>query len=412
MLAMKTTNVMRWAIPSLVLSLFTILFIQSSSSPLQSTDASPLQRAQHWIKSPLQQVIQEPTTTVTTTVTATIAAISTPKTKPSYIPGKADPHKTYRKALIVSSIKKENTSWIAQSVPDVDAYIYVNDDPDAILTVPKNKFNEVMTYLTFIIDHYDRLPEIMIFIHAHARTHHNPAMMGMTADLVNNLNPQRVMREGYMNLNCGAWKTGECTAQMRPAEGVPFGSHIEAWKALFPEYPLPQILGGSCCAQFAVSKERVRQIPLETFKRWRSWLLETKMGGMGFFFEYLWQFIFKGEHVYCPASWSCYCDGFGLCFGGEAEYLKYVRLQSGKDRLIQGVDEINAKGREGIEASEDGKYDLPDAEAKRRVSFRKAIEDIDIEIKRMLTIAKERGNNPKLRAEELGRKWEEGDGFI
>ncbi|EME38749.1 hypothetical protein DOTSEDRAFT_108592, partial [Dothistroma septosporum NZE10] len=323
--------------------------------------------------------------------------------KPHYISGKPDPHKTYRKALIVSSIKKENTSWVGEKLPSVDAYIYVNDDPNAILTVPKNKFNEVMAYLTFIIDHYDRLPDIMIFIHAHARTHHNPAMMPFTADLVENLNPQRVIREGYVNLNCGYWESGKCTAQMRPAEGRPFGHHIEAWNGLFPEYPLPQILAQFCCAQFAVSRERVLQIPLETFKRWRSWLLETKLSGMGFFFEYLWQFIFKGEHVYCPSSWECYCDGFGLCFGGEKGFAQYFRLRDGKERLIQEVDAINLKDKEGKEASKDGTWKLPEADMKRRDNFKTAVRDMDIEIQRQLTIAKKRGKDPKLRAEELGR---------
>ena len=54
-----------------------------------------------------------------------------------------------RKHLVVASIKKENTSWIQEQLPDWNASIYVADDPQASLTVPQNKGREGMAFLTY-----------------------------------------------------------------------------------------------------------------------------------------------------------------------------------------------------------------------------------------------------------------------
>ena len=51
--------------------------------------------------------------------------------------------------LVVASMKHENTSWVHEYLPDWYSSIYVVDDPDAALTVPKNKGNEAMVYLTY-----------------------------------------------------------------------------------------------------------------------------------------------------------------------------------------------------------------------------------------------------------------------
>lgn len=138
---------------------------------------------------------------VTTTVEMKAIATSTRPSKPSYTAGKPDPSHNYRKALIVASVKKENTSWVSERLPRIPgAYIHVNDDPSAALTVRKNKANEVMSYLTFIIDHHASLPEITIFIHAHSTTYHNPWLSNppLSWSLTH-----RVVRIGYVNLSCG-----------------------------------------------------------------------------------------------------------------------------------------------------------------------------------------------------------------
>lgn len=53
------------------------------------------------------------------------------------------------KLLVVSSQKKDDTSWIDKFLPDWEYVRYVTDQPGEY-TVPKNKGNEAMVYLTFV----------------------------------------------------------------------------------------------------------------------------------------------------------------------------------------------------------------------------------------------------------------------
>jgi hypothetical protein len=57
-------------------------------------------------------------------------------------------HDTIDKALVVASTKHENTSWLHQELPDWHKYIYIVDDPTALLTVARNKGRESMVYLS------------------------------------------------------------------------------------------------------------------------------------------------------------------------------------------------------------------------------------------------------------------------
>jgi hypothetical protein len=52
------------------------------------------------------------------------------------------------KRLVVSSLNKEDTTWLAKRLPDWPVSRYVVDDPTANLTVPIEKGREAMVYLT------------------------------------------------------------------------------------------------------------------------------------------------------------------------------------------------------------------------------------------------------------------------
>lgn len=52
------------------------------------------------------------------------------------------------KAMVVASMKKDDTSWLRQNFPDWSKSIYVVDDKHAPLTVPYNKGRESMVYLS------------------------------------------------------------------------------------------------------------------------------------------------------------------------------------------------------------------------------------------------------------------------
>lgn len=63
-----------------------------------------------------------------------------------------------------------------------------------------------------------------------------------------------------------------------------------AFEYLFPGMPVPEEVGASCCAQFAVTAEKIRERPKKDYERYRRWLLETKLTDdlSGRIMEYSW----------------------------------------------------------------------------------------------------------------------------
>lgn len=51
--------------------------------------------------------------------------------------------------LVVASLVGDDTSWLDEPFSDWKTNIYVVNDPNAFLTVPKNKGREAMVYLTY-----------------------------------------------------------------------------------------------------------------------------------------------------------------------------------------------------------------------------------------------------------------------
>ena len=87
------------------------------------------------------------------------------------------------------------------------------------------------------------------------------------------------------------------------------------WPRLFPNEKVPQFIAVTCCAQFAVSKERVLARPKPDYTRIRDWLLQTdlpdlKSGGV---MEYLWHVVFGVPAEYCPGYVECRCNVYGEC---------------------------------------------------------------------------------------------------
>lgn len=118
--------------------------------------------------------------------------------------------KTRTRTLVVAKLTEENTKWIDEGLADMliphgplHTAIYVVDNSEALLHTPVNKGHEAMAYLTYIIEAYDGLPDVSIFMHSHEATWHNNDLLNLSsAALVRHLNDERVMREGYMSLRC------------------------------------------------------------------------------------------------------------------------------------------------------------------------------------------------------------------
>ena len=195
----------------------------------------------------------------------------------------------------------------------------VMNDPDANMTVTRNKGNEASAYLTYLITHYHNLPEYMVFLHARRYQWHNDDPMYDHVPLLQNLRLQHVADVGYASLRCN-WNPG-CKVGLRPDEAVEdglFGIQSGYWDAfaeLFPGAEVPREVGHPCCAQFAVSRERVREKPVRHYEKVRQWVWESDMhpGRSGRIMEYMWHVVFGKPAVDCPDAGVCFCQKYGKC---------------------------------------------------------------------------------------------------
>lgn len=180
--------------------------------------------------------------------------------------------------------------------------IYSVDNPRATLQTPANKGNEAMAYLTYIIDYYDRLPPISIFLHAHRdgypRAWHTDAESYSNVVSVSRLRLESVQARGFVNLRCSV--VPGCPAEIQLSEAT--GKHqafATAWTELFGDAKIPSKIGSPCCAQFAVSDIAILRNSKEDYVKYRKWLLDTHLDSntSGWVFEYLWHIIFGREPV-------------------------------------------------------------------------------------------------------------------
>ncbi|RAR03203.1 integral membrane protein [Stemphylium lycopersici] len=322
--------------------------------------------------------------------------------------GKA-PGSNYSFKIVIPKTQKEDISWMAAEIPDAPLVVYEVDNPNAENKVPKNKGREAMVYLSYIIDNYDNLPDTSIFMHAHRHAWHNNMLLGLdAAQMIKRLNHERVARMGYMNVRCHHDPGCPDWIHMdRPGGDFDFFHKPEEiywrkniWEEIHPGAPIPPSLSGICCAQFAVSRQRIQEVPIERFIHYRKWLLTTGMDDQfsGRIFEYIWHYIFTGHEVHCPAMNTCYCDGYGICFGGLQKFNDYFKKQDARNDKFSEYDTYNKKEEE---AKKDGKDPgFSDEEKKRIDVLRTEISAMDRELDELRDAAKKRGEDPKARKEE------------
>ena len=349
------------------------------------------------------------------------------------------PAREYTRNLVMARMKADNVTWLDENNlgPGLTKVIYVADDPKAPHHPPKNKGHEVMTYLTYIIEFYENLPDVSIFMHSHQFAWHNDDLLNFdAAEMIKRLSSERVLRNGYMNMRCH-WMPG-CPEWIHPGEVEPDKEKLEqsmiaeAWAELFPGKSIPQVLAQPCCSQFALSRDRILSIPKETYEHYRRWLLRSPIRDTmsGRIFEYIWQVVFADTAIFCPNQRSCYCDGFGVCFEDEASFDKWFELRFHKReaeaRLAEWEDKAakieayRVPGGDGTSGSDgdggwsqdlEGAKDIEIPEPGRDEELRTTIRELDADLEYRRLLAIQRGTDPRIRAESDGRQWHEGDGF-
>lgn len=280
-------------------------------------------------------------------------------------------------------------------------------------------------YLSYIIDYYEHLPDVSIFMHAHRYAWHNNELLNTdAAAMVRALSPERVTREGYMNLRCH-WDPG-CPAWLHPGSTMENRDKQEeviladSWSQLFPLDPIPTVLAQPCCAQFAVSRERIQETNKMRYIYMRDWVMRTDLNDYlsGRVFEYIWQFIFSKTAIHCPSMSACYCDGYGICFESPEKFDEWFKLKYEKNQVNEElrmwrvkankIETLHGNAEDG-RIKEEAKLEVPEVGMDRELENWVAKLENEMEKRRQKAI--ERGRDPEQRAKGSGRGWKKGDGF-
>lgn len=217
--------------------------------------------------------------------------------------------------------------------------IYTVDDTNVPMHTPKNKGREALPYLQFLVDHYNDLPEVVVFLHAHRdgwpAGWHIDTMGLNNVDSVRALQKEFVQLEGFVNLRCQLGPG--CPDAIQPFRQTPKmenpgeAYYATAWKSLFPTEKVPTQIAAPCCSQFAVSKEQILKRPQSDYQRMYDWVMDNDLPDevTSNIMEYSWHIIFGKDPVLyvpllfsifprsvanllsCPEMYQCYADVYG-----------------------------------------------------------------------------------------------------
>jgi hypothetical protein len=134
----------------------------------------------------------------------------------------------------------------------------------------------------------------MFFIHSKRFQWHNDDPLYDGVPMLRNFQVPFLEQEGYVNIRC-AWSLG-CPAEIKPLtdthrNDVHAGEYFKTgFMELFPGALIPNVVGVSCCAQFAVTRWKMRERPKADYERYRKWLTETPLEDelSGRIMEYSW----------------------------------------------------------------------------------------------------------------------------
>ena len=212
------------------------------------------------------------------------------------------------KAVVMGALSTEDVAWATTKLKGWDAFVYAVDDNTTMLPhTDRNKGKEANPYLTYIIQNYDSLPSTVAFVHSHEfgflKAWHTDAKRHSNVESLNSLNVNFVQRNGYANLRC--LRDPGCPDEVHPLREPMYESKTTeaafaaAWREIFDNDDVPEVVGVACCAQFAVSRQQILKRTRAEYLRMHKWLMKTELDDQtsGRVFEYLWHIIFGQESV-------------------------------------------------------------------------------------------------------------------
>lgn len=199
--------------------------------------------------------------------------------------------------VVVSNYFKDDMEWL-DNVPN-PVIICPKIQRSSLCDLEgKNNGREATSFLKFIIDNYHDLPAHIAFLHGHEEAWHQHYPLSQVLECAD------YKHHGYISLN------DEFIDDRKYPENKTMVRIHELWKRHFEPFlhiPAPGYVLHDCCAQFIVSRERIRKHSVDAYRHWYNMFLEeTKDGGyeLSVVFEYIWHIIFgeplvvtQGEHA-------------------------------------------------------------------------------------------------------------------
>ena len=199
-----------------------------------------------------------------------------------------------RSVKVVVAHYKEDIEWLNKL--KYDFIVYEKEKEGYKYNIPVNKGREASVYMKYIIDHYDKLPDYVIFIHGHESDwHHKESMVKKINSLL--------FFWDYFNLNDSGCKFTLMYDKLFLMNNIDEAgpSMVDWWEQnMEPFFGPPESYGNpinkdTCCSQFVVSKKNILRHPIEFYKHQYNWLITTDIDNFysGRYYEWLWKFIFS-----------------------------------------------------------------------------------------------------------------------
>lgn len=190
---------------------------------------------------------------------------------------------------IVVSLWDEDIQWtrlLHKCGFNVKIYERKERNPESEYQVAVNKGQEASSYLQYIVQHYDRLPEYVIFLHGHERSWHTHS-----ESIVQTIFRERGKASFFTNLN--KIKLGRITTNpWLPGLKAWFENYIEPYMGPLNRFG-DWTLGHNGCAQFIVHKSLITSHPRKLYEELFSWIQETSLDNAitSRYMEWTWHLI-------------------------------------------------------------------------------------------------------------------------
>lgn len=282
------------------------------------------------------------------------------------------------------SDEPERVQWVHDRLLNLqEPHIYIVDDPNTSLPhLARNHGREAAVYLTYIVQRYDKLPDITFFWHSDEVVWHNNLLMDFNSTIsINRMDRDNIVREGYVPSRCDQWPGCPTWIRYDPslAEHRLDPHRLEnmfnpaVLSHMFPaETDFPPFFAGTCCSQFAVSRDAIHRHPVDVYQHLLDWVMDTDNddASSGRMFEYLWPYIFLGKGTHCPSMQDCYCKTYNFCLRSAndiAQMERWNNLRTRREELqwqlkfVQGALEAKQNASEADGAGPDRLLEIEEA---------------------------------------------------